>query len=342
MQRSFASDNYAGAHPEVLTAIAEANRGHMPAYGADPVTKAAEEALRRHFGKQSRIYFVCNGTAANVLSLAALARPYEAVVCPENAHIQVDECGAVERFAGQKLLLVPSEDGKLYADHLASRLVGRNDVHRVQPRIISISQSTEYGTVYKPEEIRALADFAHARGLLLQLDGARLANAAASLDVSLAEMTTEVGVDVVSFGGTKNGLMFGEAIILLNPAIGNDLAFVRKQGMQLLSKMRFISAQFLALMQGDLWLRNAQHANAMARRLADGVRAIPELSLTRAVEANAVFVKMPRDWIEKLQKHSFFYIWDETLGEVRWMTAFDTTNEDVDSFIAAIRSLARS
>lgn len=341
MQRSFASDNYAGAHPEVMAALAEANSGHMPAYGADPITKAAESALKRHFGKESRIFFVCNGTAANVLSLAALARPHQAIICPENAHIQVDECGAVERFAGQKLLLMPAQDGKLNADDLARRLIGRNDVHRVQPRIISITQATEFGTVYKPEEIRSIAEFAHARGLLLQVDGARLANAAASLGASLADLTTEVGVDVVSFGGTKNGLMFGEAIVLINQDIGDDLAYVRKQGMQLLSKMRFISAQFLALMRGDLWLRNAQRANAMARRLAEGIAGISQLRLTRPVETNAVFVELPRDWVAPLQQHSFFYIWNETSCEARWMTAFDTSNEDVDAFIAAIRQLAR-
>lgn len=338
--RSFASDNYAGAHPEIIAAITEANQEHMPAYGHDAITKAAEIALQKHFGVNSRIFFVCNGTAANVLSLAAIAKPHEAIMCPDNAHIHVDECGAVERYGGHKLILLPATDGKITVDDIQRRLVGRHDVHRVQPRVVSISQTTEFGTVYTPSEIRALADFVHERGMLLQLDGARLANAAASLNVPLAAITCDAGVDVVSFGGTKNGLMFGEAIILLNDGIAQDLAFVRKQGMQLLSKMRFISAQFLALMRGDLWLRNAQHANAMAQRLANGVSKIPEIRITRPVQANALFVELPKPWISKLQAQNFFYLWNEETGEARWMTAFDTLPEDVDRFIATIRQLS--
>jgi threonine aldolase len=338
--RSFASDNYAGAHPEILAALTDANRGHMSSYGGDAVTKAAEAVLQQHFGAEARVFFVCNGTAANVLTLAALAKPHEAIVCPDGAHINVDECGAAERFGGNKLLQVPAVDGKITPDALERRLGGRNDVHRVQPRVVSISQATELGTVYTVDEIRALAACAHAHGLLLQVDGARLANAAASLGVSLGAMTREVGVDAVSFGGTKNGLMFGEAVVLLNDSVARDFPFVRKQGMQLLSKMRFVSAQFLALMQGDLWLRSAQHANAMARRLAAGVADLRGMRVTRPVQTNAVFVTLPRAWIAELQRLSYFYMWNEETCEARWMTSFDTTPADVDAFVATVERLA--
>lgn len=340
--RSFASDNYAGAHPDIIAAIAEANHGHMAAYGNDPLTKAAEAALHKHFGPDARIFFVCNGTAANVLSLAALVKSYESVLCPENAHIHVDECGAAEHYGGHKLVLLPAVDGKITAEEIARHLTGRHNVHRVQPRLVSISQSTEFGTVYTPEEIRSIADFVHKQGMYLQLDGARLANAAASLGVSLAAITRDVGVDVVSFGGTKNGLMFGEAVVLLNTELAPDFAYIRKQGMQLLSKMRFVSAQFLALMRNDLWLRNAQHANAMAQRLAAGVSRIPGIRITRPVQANAVFVELPHPWIAKLQAQSFFYLWNEATGEARWMTAFDTNPEDVDRFVATIQQLSEN
>ena len=333
-RRGFASDNRAGALPEVLDAVAAANDGHAPSYGADDWTARAQERFREHFGPEARAFPVFNGTGANVLALRASMRPFEAVVCAVTAHLNVDECGAPEHVAGAKLLTVAGVDGKLTPELVAPRLVRFGDEHAVQPRVVSISQSTELGTVYRTGEIEALADYAHEQGLLLHVDGARLGNAAAALDVPLRALTTDAGVDLLSFGGTKNGAICAEAVVLLRPGIGDGFEYLRKQSMQLASKMRFLSAQLDALLTDDLWRRTASHANAMAQRLAERVEA--HVQITRPVQANAVFAKLPRAVTEELQKEWSFYVWDEATGEVRWMCSWDTTPDDVDEFAEAV------
>jgi threonine aldolase len=341
-ERGFASDNHAGVLPEVLEAIATANVGHAVSYGADEWTARVEELFRTHFGEEARTALVFNGTGANVVALQALCRPFQACISASTAHLNVDECGAPERVAGLKLLPVDTPDGKLTPAIVEPRLVRFGDEHAVQPRVVSITQSTELGTLYTLDEIRALADQAHGHGMLLHVDGARLANAAAALGVSLRELTTDVGVDAVSFGGTKNGLLLGEAVVFLGAGLGDEVAYLRKQSMQLASKMRFIAAQFEALLSGDLWLRTASHANAMAELLAAAVEGIEGVTLTQKVEANAVFAVLPPGVAEALQERWRFYVWDETTGEVRWMCSWDTTPEDVDAFAADVRqSLAR-
>ena len=339
--RAFASDNNAGAHPEVLAALAAANAGHARSYGHDPLTDQAREVFRLHFGPAADAWFVFNGTAANVLGLAAVTRPHEAIICSDGAHINVDECGAPERFTGCKLIPVRCPDGKLRPADLPPLLRGIGDEHRVQPRVVSITQATELGTVYTAGEIRALADAAHAQGLLLHLDGARLANAAVSLELPLRALTTDAGVDLLSFGGTTNGLLGAEAIVFPQGAGGDAMAFIRKQGMQLASKMRFLAAQFIALLGGDLWQRNAGHANRMARLLAEQVQGVAGITLTQPVEANGVFARVPPEHIPALQERAFFYVWNPETSEVRWMTAWDTTEQDIATFAAAVREIVR-
>jgi len=341
-ERGFASDNYAGALPEVVEAIAAANAGHAPAYGDDEWTARAEERFREHFGRDARAFLAFNGTGANVVALRALAQPWSAVICPETAHLNVDECGAPERVGGLKLLTVATPDGKLTPELVEPRLVRFGEEHAVQPGIVSISQASELGTVYSVDEVRALADQAHAHGLLLHVDGARLANAAAALDVPLRALTTDAGVDALSFGGTKNGLVIGEAVVLLRPDLGEGIAYLRKQSMQLASKMRFLAAQFEVLLQGDRWRHGAAHANAMAARLADAIAGTPGVRVTQRVEANAVFAVLPPRAAEQLQRRWRFYVWDDSTGEVRWMCSWDTTPEDVDGFAADIRSTVAS
>ncbi|HEV7804924.1 MAG TPA: low specificity L-threonine aldolase [Solirubrobacteraceae bacterium] len=334
--KGFASDNYAAAHPAVLAAIAGANEGHAAAYGADPWTARAEELLREHFGEQAQSLLVFNGSAANVLCLRALCRPWESVICAAQAHINVDEGGAPERIAGVKLQAVPTPDGKLTPEHVAPQLGRRGDEHAVQPRVVSVTQSTELGTRYSPDELSALARFAHEHGLLLHVDGARLANAAVALDVSLRAITTDAGVDAVSFGGTKNGLLLGEAVVFCDPAHAEGAAYLRKQTLQLASKGRFLAAQFIALLEGDLWRRNAAHANAMAARLAEALLDVPGVRLTQPVQANGVFAVLPPGATEELQRGWRFYTWDEATGEVRLMCSWDTTTEEVDAFAADV------
>ncbi|MFB7669083.1 threonine aldolase family protein [Kitasatospora sp. NPDC056138] len=334
--RGFASDNYAGIHPEILAAIALANDGHQIAYGEDQYTEHLQTVFRKHFGERAEAYPVFNGTGANVVALQALLPRWGAVVAAESAHINVDECGAPEKIAGIKLLTVPTPDGKLTPELIDRQAWGWGDEHRAQPLAVSITQSTELGTRYTAEEVRAICDHAHERGMLVHMDGSRLANAAASLDLPFRAFTTDAGVDILSFGGTKNGLMFGEAVVVLNPDKIRDIKFLRKMSMQLASKMRFVSVQFEALLTGDLWLRNAGHANAMAKRLEAAVRKIDGVTVVRPVEANAVFALLPREVSERLQKQYRFYFWDEHTGEVRWMAAFDTTEADIDAFAAAI------
>ncbi|GCE77834.1 threonine aldolase [Cellulomonas biazotea] len=339
-ERHFASDNYAGAHPEVLAALAAANGGHQTAYGADVYTARLQEVMAAHFGAGATTYPVFNGTAANVVSLQALLPRWGAVVCAESAHIQTDENGAPERVGGLKLLTVPTPDGKLTPELVARQAWGFGDEHRAQPGVVSITQSTELGTVYTPDEVRALADQAHGLGMRLHVDGARIANAAAALDLPLRAFTTDAGVDVVSLGGTKNGLLFGEAVVVLDPASVDGLPYLRKMDMQLASKMRFVSAQLVALYEGDLWLRSARHANAMAARLRAGLDALDgRVSVTRATEANGVFVVLPPAVSAELRRTWRFYDWHPDSGEVRLMCAFDTTGEDVDAFLAELARL---
>jgi threonine aldolase len=335
-KRGFASDNNAGVHPRVIEALRAANGGHVVAYGDDAYTEAAVEKFREQFGERVEVFFVFGGTGANVLGLSALTRPHNAVVCAESAHINVDECGAPEKFTGCKLIDLPTPDGKLRPEQIEPLLARVGDQHHVQPRVVSVSQATEYGTVYTVEELKSLAEFAHTHDLLLHVDGARVANAAASLGVSLRELTAGAGVDVLSFGGTKNGMMYGEAVVFFDPGLARGFEFVRKQGAQLPSKMRFITAQFGALLTDDLWLRNAEHANRMAGLLASELKRIPQVRITQPVESNAVFAVIPPEHVEAIRGHFFFYVWDEQASEVRLMCSFDTTEEDVRGLVKVI------
>lgn len=341
MLRTFASDNNAPIAEEILQAIVDANRGDAVSYGHDALTERALAQIRSVFGESSDAYFVFNGTGANVVALSCLVRPFEAVICPASAHLQTDECGAFERFTGCKILPVATPDGKLRIDDLRPFTLGSREEHHVQPRVISISQSTEYGTLYTLGELRELCAFAHEQGWLVHMDGARIANAAAALGTGLRGCTRDVGVDVLSFGGTKNGLLLGEAIVFFDGSLHGDLArFARKQGMQLASKMRYIAAQFSALLENDRWLSYASHANAMARLLAERVAHIPGVRITRPVECNAVFATLDRDVIPRIQDQYFFYVFDESLPEVRWMTHHATTAQDVERFAEIIRQAA--
>lgn len=337
--RSFASDNNAGVHPEVLKVLGAVNQGHVVGYGDDPYTDEAVRLLKRHFGDGIGAFFVFNGTAANCLSLKAVTRSYDAIICPEAAHIYNDECGAPEKFTGCKLIPISTKDGKLTVDMVRRACHGVGDQHHVQPRVISITQATEVGTVYRPEEIRALARFAHERGMLLHVDGARIANAAAFLGMSPREATRDLGVDILSLGATKNGGLGAEAVLFFDPAQTHDFKFYRKQGMQLASKMRFLSAQFTALFKDDLWLRNARHANRMAQMLKREVSNIPQVKIVYRTEANGVFATIPRRAIARLQKRYFFYVWDEEQSVVRWMCSWDTTEADVKQFAEYVRRI---
>jgi threonine aldolase len=337
MKRSFASDNNAPVAPEILQAIVDANAGDAPAYGSDAITARAIARIRDTFGAQTDAYFCFTGTGANVAVLSSLLRPWEAVLCPATAHLQTDECGAFERFSGSKIVPIATADGKLRPADIEPYLRAEVDVHFPQPRAVSISQATEFGGVYEISELRELCAFAHERRLLVHVDGARLANAAAALGVSLRAITADVGVDVVTFGGTKNGLMIGEVFCFFDPRLHAGAApFVQKQAMQLASKMRYIAAQFDTLLTGDLWLRYASHANAMAKRLEERVRAIAGIRITRPVRCNAIFATMERAAIERLQREYPFLLWNESLPEVRWMTHWATTPEEVDAFAEAL------
>jgi threonine aldolase len=343
--RSFASDNNAGVHPAILKAMASANEGHVVGYGDDPYTESAVRKFREHFGNDVQVFFVFNGTAANVLSLKALTDSYHAVICAEAAHIYTDECGAPEKFTGCKLIPLATAAGKLTVDSVQHAYHGTGDQHHVQPRVISITQATEMGTVYQPGEIHALANFAHEHEMFLHMDGARIANAAASLGQTLRQATRDLGVDVLSFGGTKNGLMGSEAVVFLNPEViraarvQEVFLFLRKQGMQLASKMRFMAVQLEALLSNDLWRQNACHSNRMAKLLEKEIRQIPEVEIVYKVEANGVFAKIPKSTIAPLQERYFFYVWNEEQSVVRWMCSFDTTEEDVKQFAGFLREI---
>ncbi|HEX3680595.1 MAG TPA: low specificity L-threonine aldolase [Galbitalea sp.] len=346
--RGFASDNYAGAHPEILAAIAEANGGHQIAYGEDDYTAELQKSMRSQFGEQAETFPVFNGTGANVTALTSVMPRWGAVISTSTAHIHTDEGGAPERISGLKLFTVDSPDGKLTPALIESQAWGWGDEHRAQPAAVSIAQTTEVGTLYSVAEIRAIAEYVHARGMVLHMDGARISNAAAALGVPLRDFTVDAGVDILSFGGTKNGMLYGEAIVVLDPTKSDGLIFLRKLNMQLASKMRFVSAQLIALLNDDLYLRSAAHANAMAAKLRSALEAgiadgsIKGLSFSQSTDANAVFAVLDNAPADRIRERVRFYDWDRAGGEVRWMTAFDTTEADVDDFVTVItEELAR-
>jgi len=336
-KRGFASDNNSGIHPEILKAIEDVNHGHCIAYGDDAASEAAAARFREVFGEPLDVYFVFTGTGANVLGIRSAVQSYESVICSEIAHLNVDECAALENFAGCKLELVPTNDGKISVADIEPLLHAVGNEHHAQPRVVSITQSTELGTVYNPEEIRTLADFVHSHEMYLHMDRARLSNAAEALGVGLRKITADVGVDILSFGGTKNGMLIGEAVVLFNERLMKNFKYIRKQGMHLASKMRFISVQFLAFLNNDLWRRNAHHANKMARLFAEEMGKIPKCSITQKVEANALFVSFPRNIIDDIRKEHFFYVWDESVPVIRLMTSFDTEIEDIHDFIHTLK-----
>lgn len=339
-RRHLASDNWSGVHPEVIAALAAVNTGHLPSYGHDDYTESILDRLKSVFGKDTEIFFVFTGTGANVLGLQSLTRPYNSVICSETAHIHTSECGAVEKHAGCKLLTVASSDGKIDRDGIAAHLHDFGNDHSVQPSVVSISQATEYGTVYTRDEVQAIAAFAHDHGLKLHMDGARLANAAAHLGLSLRDVSGDAGVDVLSFGGTKNGLIAAEAVVFFDSELARDFKYRRMQGMQLASKMRFIAAQFDALFTDDLWLRSATHANRLAMLLGERLSAVPGFRVTQKIQANEVFAFVPREHIASLQDDCFFHVWDEAASEARFVTSFDTTEDDVNSFATAAGRIA--
>ncbi|MGP1446255.1 MAG: threonine aldolase family protein [Candidatus Limimorpha sp.] len=339
MKRGFGSDNHSGFCPEVLEAIVRVNEGHALAYGDDEYSSTTEKKFQQAFGAQAKVFFAFNGTGCNTLCIDAMLRSHEAVVCAETAHINVDECGAPQRIVGCRLLTVPTPDGKLTPELVKTRLHGFGFEHHSQPKLISITQPTELGTLYSLDEIKALVALAKQHGMLVHIDGARLGNAAVALGCSFKEMTTDLGVDAVSFGGTKNGLMMGEAVVLLNPALAEGFKYRRKQAMQLCSKMRFVAVQFDAYFENDLWKRNAEHSNRMAQLLYKAVKDIPGVKVVYPVQANGVFVQLPRKVWTELQKHYFFYDWDESADIVRWMCAFDTTEADINAFVSLLKKL---
>lgn len=336
-KRGFASDNFSGVLPEVMEAINQANNGHVMAYGGDPYTTSAIEKFKNLFGDNIDVYFAFNGTGANVIGLSTLTQSYHSIICPSTAHIQVDECGAPDKFTGCKVIPIDTPNGKLSPELIKPQLHGFGFEHHSQPKVISITQCTELGTVYTPEEVKAICDLAHEHDMYVHMDGARLANAVVSLDVDVKEFTTNAGIDVLSFGGTKNGMMLGEAVIFFNPELSKDAKYIRKQSMQLCSKMRYIGAQFDAMLSNDLWLKTAKHANAMAKLLKTEVEKIPQIKITQEVQANGIWALIPKDKIEKLQEEYFFWIWDEHAGEVRWLCSFDTTKEDILGFVDLLK-----
>lgn len=337
--RMFKSDNNSGVHPKILESIISANTGHDNPYGYDKYSVEAKKKIRELFEKEVDIYFVTTGTAANIIGLSCLLEPFEAVVCTDTAHINTDEGGSFERISGSKILYTEGKDGKLEIEDIKPFLTVKGDEHRVQPRIISISQTTETGTLYTVEEIKALADFAHDNHMLLHIDGARIANAVVALNTSFKEMITDTGVDLLSFGGTKNGMMVGEAIISFNNDLTKDLKYYRKQGMQLLSKMRFISAQFIGYLEGELWRENAQNANSMGQYLANELSKLEGVTVKEGLMTNMIFANMDKKIIDELQEKFGFYTIDEDTNLVRLVTSFDTTKEDIDRFIEAIKEV---
>ena len=341
MRKGFASDNNSGVHPAIFKAMKEANRGHVVGYGNDEYTQKAIQLFKEHFGDETEVFFVFNGTGANVLGLSTVTQSFHSVICAETAHIQEDECGAPEKFTGCKLIPVESVNGKVTLEAVLPHLKGFDFEHHSQPGVISISQVTEMGTVYQPNEIIALADLAHKHNMFLHMDGARISNAAVSLDLDFRAFTRDCGVDVLSFGGTKNAMMLGEAVLFFNPKLTVLTKYIRKQSMQLYSKMRFVGAQFQAYFENDLWKETASHANKMAKLLEKEITQIPEITITEPVDANGIFAAVPPEIIKPLQEKFFFYMWNEQKSEVRWMTSWDTTEDEILEFVALIRKLLK-
>lgn len=338
---SFGSDNHSGVHFTVIAALQQANTGFCPAYGDDLLTRSVIDELETLFGGACEAFLVMTGTGANVLSLQCLIRSYNGVICADSAHINVDECGAIQKNTQARLIPIKTTDGKLSPELIAPVLLGNRDQHHSQPKVISISQSTEYGTLYSLEELKALADFAHERGMYLHIDGARLANAAVALKTDLKSMTKDIGADIISFGGAKNGLLFGEAIISFHPELTRDLKYYRKQCNQLYSKMRFISAQYEAYLDKELWRTNATQANKMAALLAEELKKFPEIKLTREPVVNSIFAIFPEEWVETLQEKYMFYTWNEESGEVRLMCSFNTLEHHIQDFVETIKELRK-
>lgn len=339
MKRGFASDNNSGIHPAVLKAIEDANPGHMAGYGNDPFTEKAVNIFKEQFGKETEVFFVFSGTGANVLGLSAITLSFNSIICADTSHIEEDECGAPEKYTGCKLLTTKHINGKLTVNTAGHHLKGFDFEHHSQPKVISISQATELGTVYRPEEIKKLADLAHSNNMYLHMDGARIANAAVFLNMDFKSFTKDCGVDVLSFGGTKNGMMMGEAVLIFDPELAVNTKYFRKQCMQLYSKMRYVGAQFIAYFENDLWKEAAIHSNNMAKLLAAKISKIPQITITQPVEANGVFAKVPKKIIKPLQDHFSFYIWNERESEVRWMTSFDTSKTEIFEFVELIKTL---
>jgi threonine aldolase len=337
-KRGFASDNNSGIHPNILKAIETANVGHVVGYGDDIYTEKAKQLFRNEFGNETEIFFTLTGTGANILSIQTLCHSFNSIICTETAHIHVDECGAPEKFTGSKLVPIPSDNGKVSPDELLKKLHGFGVEHHSQPGLLSISQVTEMGTVYSVAEIKELAAIVHEHGMYLHMDGARISNAAVSLGLNFRAFTRDAGVDVLSFGGTKNGLMLGEAVLVFNPELAKNTKYFRKQAAQLISKMRFVSAQFIPYLQDEIWKSNAAHANKMAKMLVESISGIRAIRVTQKVDANGVFAILPRNIIPIIRAEYFFYDWDESKGEVRWMTSFDTTEEDILSMVALLKS----
>jgi threonine aldolase len=337
VKRGFASDNNAGIHPDILKEIVLSNAGHVTGYGTDVYTEEALDIFKYQFGSATETFIVFTGTAANVLGLSALVRSWNSVITASTAHLEGDECGAPEKFIGCKVLVVDTPDGKITPDLIERHMHGLDFEHHSQPKVVSITQATEMGTVYTVSEISEIAGYAHTRGMLLHMDGARIANAAVSLDLPFKAFTTDAGVDVLSFGGTKNGMMFGESICFLRPGLSDDFKYIRKQGMQLASKMRFISAQYIAYFRNDLWKRCASHSNEMAGLLAEKLKQIAEVKITQEVQSNGVFVIMPSGVAEKMRNHYFFYPWDEKKSEWRLMCSWDTEEKDIEDFIRILK-----
>jgi threonine aldolase len=338
-KRTFASDNYAGVHPDIMKALVDANQGHAASYGADEYTEKATNLFKSFFGNDIEVFFAYNGTGANVLGLSAMTQSFHSIICSDLAHINVDESTAPEKFLGCKLVTIPTKDGKIYPADIEAKIQRVTDQHHPQAKVISISQSTEYATVYTVDEIQAISAVAKKHNLLLHMDGSRIANAAVSLNKDFKKFTKDAGVDVLSFGGTKNGMMFGEAVVFFNKPIAENFKYIRKQGMQLHSKMRFITAQFAALLSNDLWRKNAAHANEMASYLEKKLKTVKGVSITQQVNGNCVFALLPAKALTPLQEHTFFYIWNDRTSEVRLMCAFDTTKEDIDSFVEKLETL---
>ncbi len=340
MKRGFGSDNHSATHPRILRALMEVQTGHVPSYGTDHYSDVALKLFREKFGNTAEAYFVFNGTAANVLSLKTLAKSYHSVLCSDVSHLNVDECASPEVIANCKLWALPSADGKLKLEQLKEAIIRKGDQHFSQMKIISLTQPTEYGTVYSIQEMQEISNWAHSEGLKVHIDGARLANAAVQLNVDFKQLITDLKIDAVSFGGTKNGLLFGEAVILFDPSLKEDIKYYRKQIGQLPSKTRMIAAQFAAYLKDDLWKEIAAHSLSMAKLLYENVAQIPHVRITQKIESNVVFAIIPKEWLKKLREEHFFYVWNEKTNECRWMTSWDTQKEDVLSFAKKLKELS--